>query len=70
MAEFIRKETSLLVTAQDFAARNLEVVAEKFEKLQNQITLMPNIVRLKVYNSKGGAGPRPSGDQKRKGGKG
>jgi two-component system, NtrC family, sensor histidine kinase HydH len=52
-AKFIRKETRQFITAQDFAAQNLDAVAEKFKKLQDQIMLIPDIARIKIYNPQG-----------------
>ncbi|MBI4524734.1 MAG: hypothetical protein HY695_13095 [Deltaproteobacteria bacterium] len=52
-AKFIRTETRQSVTAEDFNVRDLSAVAEKFEKLRRRITAMPDIVRIKVYNSRG-----------------
>lgn len=49
-AKFIRKEVKLLVTSEDFKTRDPNTVAEKFEQLHQQIIMMPEIARIKVYN--------------------
>lgn len=50
---FIRTETKQWVPSENFRSQDLGEVAEKFRNLHNQITLMPDIVRIKVYNSQG-----------------
>lgn len=52
-AKFIRTEVRQLLVPEDFKAKELSAVANKFERLHQQITLMPDIARIKVYNPKG-----------------
>ncbi|MBI3780030.1 MAG: hypothetical protein HY278_03080 [candidate division NC10 bacterium] len=52
-AKFVRTEVRYHITPEDFKARDLRAVAQKFEQLHRQITMMPDIARIKVYNSQG-----------------
>jgi two-component system, NtrC family, sensor histidine kinase HydH len=52
-AAFIRTEVKEFLTAEDFKTKDRKSVGHKFEQLLQHITLMPNIVRFKVYNPKG-----------------
>jgi two-component system, NtrC family, sensor histidine kinase HydH len=52
-AQFVRRETKQFVVPQDFEPPNFAAVADKFKKLHDQITTMPDIVRIKVYNARG-----------------
>jgi signal transduction histidine kinase len=52
-AQYIRGETRLTVSVDDFKAADPKSVEKKFDELQRQITAMPDITRLKFYNGKG-----------------
>jgi signal transduction histidine kinase len=52
-AQFVRTQTRQWVTAEDFSPHDPQIVTEKFQKLHDQITAMPDLVRLKIYNAKG-----------------
>ncbi|HEY2990970.1 MAG TPA: ATP-binding protein [Candidatus Binatia bacterium] len=52
-AQFIRTETRQFVTPEDFTAPDPARVAHKFQTLHDQITAMPDLVRLKIYNPQG-----------------
>jgi signal transduction histidine kinase len=53
-AKFIRTEVRQWLVPEDFKAKDLNAVAQKFQRLHQQVILMPNIVRIKVYNPHGG----------------
>jgi signal transduction histidine kinase len=52
-AQFIRTEVKEFLTTQDFTTKDRKSVGHKFEELLRHITLMPDIVRFKVYNPEG-----------------
>jgi two-component system sensor histidine kinase HydH len=52
-AQFVRTEVKEFLTSEDFKTKDRKSVGYKFEQLLQHITLMPNIVRFKVYNPKG-----------------
>jgi len=52
-AKFVRTEVEWHLTSEDFRAQDLGAVAHKFEQLHRQITMMPDFVRIKVYNRQG-----------------
>jgi len=52
-AKYIRAEIKQGVSPQDFKAQDLAAVANKFAELHRQITMMPDIARIKVYNARG-----------------
>ncbi|MGH7769263.1 MAG: sensor histidine kinase [Candidatus Binatia bacterium] len=52
-AQFVRTQTRQLVAAEDFSPQDLPSVKTRFQKLHDQITAMPDLVRLKIYNTKG-----------------
>jgi len=52
-AKYIRAEIKQVVSPQDFKAQDFAAVANKFAELHRQITMMPDIARIKVYNARG-----------------
>jgi signal transduction histidine kinase len=52
-AQFIRTEVKEFLTTEDFTTKDRKSVGHKFEQLLRHITLMPDILRFKVYNPKG-----------------
>ncbi|MFQ5682639.1 MAG: sensor histidine kinase [Candidatus Binatia bacterium] len=52
-ATFVRTEANQLVSSEDFKTPDYSAVAHKFARLHQQVTMMPEIVRIKVYNSQG-----------------
>jgi signal transduction histidine kinase len=52
-AQFIRTEVKEYLTTEDFTTKDRKSVGHKFEELLRHITLMPDIVRFKVYNPQG-----------------
>ena len=52
-AQIIRAETRQTVTSDDFKAADPKTVEIKFDELHRQITAMPDITRIKIYNVKG-----------------
>jgi two-component system sensor histidine kinase HydH len=52
-AQYIRTETKHVVSLQDFQTHDFAAVANKFAELHRQITMMPDIARIKVYNARG-----------------
>jgi len=52
-AKFVRTETRQFVRPDDFKARDFMTVAQKFEHLHQQIIMMPEIARIKVYSPTG-----------------
>lgn len=52
-AKFVRTEVRQLLVPEDFKAKDLSAVAQKFQRLHQQVILMPDIVRIKVYNPQG-----------------
>ncbi len=52
-ATFIRTEARQRVSPEDFKASDFSTVAHKFERLHQEILMMPEIVRIKVYNLQG-----------------
>jgi two-component system, NtrC family, sensor histidine kinase HydH len=52
-AQFIRTEVKEFLTTEDFTTKDRKSVGHKFEELLRHITLMPDIVRFKVYNPQG-----------------
>ena len=53
MAQFVRTEVKQFLTPEDFKAEDRKSVGHKFDELLRQMTLMPEIVRFKVYNPQG-----------------
>jgi signal transduction histidine kinase len=52
-AQFIRTEVKEFLTTEDFTTKDRKSVGHKFEELLRHITLMPDIVRFRVYNPEG-----------------
>jgi two-component system sensor histidine kinase HydH len=52
-AQFVRTQTRQIVSPEDFTARDPTQVAAKFQRLHDEITAMPDLVRLKIYNDRG-----------------
>jgi len=52
-AQYIRAETQQTVSSADFKSTDLKAVEKKFDDLHRQITTMPDITRVKVYNAAG-----------------
>src|SRR5215208_1337706 len=52
-AEMVRTEAKLLLAPYDFTAQDRKSVGPKFDALHRHVTLLPGIVRFKVYNTKG-----------------
>jgi len=53
MAQFVRTEVRQFLTAEDFKTDDRKAVGHKFDELLQQMTLMPDIVRFKVYGPQG-----------------
>ena len=49
-ADIVRLEAKQYLTKEDFKAKDPNAVGQKFDELFRHITLMPDIVRFKVYN--------------------
>ena len=52
-AQFVRTEVKEFLTAEDFKTKDRKSVGHKFDELLRHMTLMPDIMRFKVYNPKG-----------------
>lgn len=52
-AQFVRTETRQLILPENFKVQDYRTVSKRFEKLHRQITMMPGIARIKVYNPQG-----------------
>ncbi len=52
-AQFVRTETRQLIPPENFKVRDYSTVSKKFAHLHRQITMMPGIARIKVYNPQG-----------------
>jgi signal transduction histidine kinase len=52
-AQFIRTEVKEFLIVEDFTTKDRKSVGHKFEELLRHISLMPDIVRFKVYNPRG-----------------
>jgi two-component system, NtrC family, sensor histidine kinase HydH len=52
-AEFVRGEVKEFLTAEDFKIKDRKSVGYKFEQLLGHITVIPDLVRFKVYNPQG-----------------
>ncbi len=52
-AKMIRADVVQLLTDYDFRAEDRKSVGHKFETLLHHVTLVPDIIRFKVYNPKG-----------------
>jgi len=52
-AKFVRAEVEWHMNPEDFTAQDFGAVAPKFEQLHRQIIMMPDLVRIKVYNRQG-----------------
>jgi two-component system sensor histidine kinase HydH len=52
-AQFVRTEVKEFLTAEDFKTKDRKSVGHKFDELLRHLTLMPEIVRFKVYNPQG-----------------
>ncbi|MGH7815990.1 MAG: sensor histidine kinase [Candidatus Binatia bacterium] len=52
-AELVRADTREYLTTEDFTTKDRKAVGPKFATLLKHVSLMPDIVRFKVYNPKG-----------------
>lgn len=52
-AQVLRADVKQLLVDYDFQATDRKSVGHKFEELLRHVTLMPDIIRFKVYNTKG-----------------
>lgn len=52
-AAFVRKEARKHLSSGDLGGWNTSAVAKRFDQLSRDITMMPGIARIKLYNSEG-----------------
>ena len=52
-AQMVRSDVKEYLTAEDFTAKDRKAVGHKFDELLRHLTLIPDIVRFKVYSPQG-----------------